>query len=135
MVLRPNLVLVLLTLLAVAALMVSIHNEFALGSTFRAARLIGFVAVLWLLTPWWGRRDMLLLRCSPRCLWVVLATVVVGAAVAPGWPSPSRAGCRARCGRSRRPRWRTTPPSSFGTTVVLWMCRVITWSTRSSPWS
>ena len=53
-VIRPNVFLVLLSLLAVVALVVSIHNEFLLGSTFRASRLVGFVAVLWLLTPWWG---------------------------------------------------------------------------------
>lgn len=35
---RPNLFLVLLTMLAVVALIVSIHNEFLLGSTFRACR-------------------------------------------------------------------------------------------------
>ena len=61
-VIRPNLFMVLLTVLAVVALMVSIHNQFILGSTFRACRLIGFMAVLWLLTRWWGRSDFVLLR-------------------------------------------------------------------------
>jgi hypothetical protein len=45
-VIRPNLFLVLLSMLAVVALVVSIHNEFLLGSAFRACRLVGFVAVL-----------------------------------------------------------------------------------------
>ena len=36
-VMRPNLVLVLLTMLSVVVLMTSIHNEFMLGSTFRAS--------------------------------------------------------------------------------------------------
>ena len=83
-VVRSNLILVLLTMLGVVALMSSIHNEFVLGSTFRACRLVGFVLVLWLLTPWWGRQDMLLLRCHRRCLWIILGTVVAGAAIAPG---------------------------------------------------
>ena len=83
-VIRPNLFLVLLTMLAVVALMVSIHNEFVLGSTFRACRLLGFIAVLWLLTPWWGRSDFPLLRAHLMCLRVVLGTVLVGAIVAPG---------------------------------------------------
>ena len=83
-VIRPNVFLGLLTLLAVIALVVSIHNEFLLGSTFRACRLIGFVAVLWLLTPWWGRSDLALLRSHIICLRIVVATVLVGAVLAPG---------------------------------------------------
>ena len=39
-VIRPNTFMVLLTLLAVVALMVSIHSEFMYGSTFRACRLL-----------------------------------------------------------------------------------------------
>jgi hypothetical protein len=83
-VIRPNTFLVLLTLLAVVALMVSVHNEFMYGSTFRACRLLLFVLVLWLLTPWWGRSDMVLLRSHLACLRVVLVTVLIGAVVAPG---------------------------------------------------
>ena len=83
-VIRPNLFLVLLTLLAVVSLMVSIHSEFYLGSTFRACRLLGFTAVLWLLTPWWGRSDFALLRAHLTCLRIVLGTVLVGALLAPG---------------------------------------------------
>ncbi len=83
-VIRPNLFLILLTMLAVVALVVSIHNEFLLGSTFRACRLLGFVAVLWLLTPWWGRSDLVLLRSQITCLRIVLGTVLVGAVLAPG---------------------------------------------------
>ena len=36
-IIRPNLFLVLLSVLAVVALAVSIHNQFMLGSTFRGA--------------------------------------------------------------------------------------------------
>ena len=45
-VLRLNATLVLLALLVVQALMVSIHSEFLLGSSFRAASFLGFVATL-----------------------------------------------------------------------------------------
>jgi hypothetical protein len=83
-VIRPNTLLVLLTLLAVVALMVSLHNEFFYGSTFRACRLLVFVLVLWLLTPWWGRSDLVLLRAHLTCLRVVLVIVLIGAAIAPG---------------------------------------------------
>ena len=83
-VIRPSLFMVLLSMLATVALMVSIHNEFVLGSTFRACRLIGFTLVLWLLTPWWGRSDLVLLRAHITCLRVILLTVFVGAVLAPG---------------------------------------------------
>jgi hypothetical protein len=83
-VIRPSLFLVLLSVMAVIALMVSIHNQFFLGSTFRASRLLGFVTVLWLLTPWWGRADFPLLRAHIICLRIVICTVLIGAVVAPG---------------------------------------------------
>jgi hypothetical protein len=83
-VIRPNLFLVLLTVLAVVALMVSIHNEFFLGSTFRACRLIGFTAVLWLLTPWWGRSNFVLLRSHIWCLRILVGSILIGAIIAPG---------------------------------------------------
>ena len=83
-VIRPNLFLVLLTMLALVALMVSIHNDFFFGSTYRACRFLIFIAVLWLLTPWWGRSDLVLLRAHLTCLRVVLGTVLVGALIAPG---------------------------------------------------
>ena len=125
-VIRPSLIMVLLTLLALTGLMVSIHNEFALGSTFRAVRYVGFVTVLWLLTPWWGRHDMLLLRCHRRCIWAVLGTVILGAMVAPGlafsfdgrlagtiWPVPATQVAHYAA-------------IMFGTSALLWLCRVIT---------
>ena len=125
-VMRPNLVLVLLTMLSIVALMVSPHNDFVLGSTFRACRLAGFVLILWLLTPWWGRQDMLLLRCHRRCLWFILGTVVAGAAIAPGMAFAFE-------GRLSGVLW-PIPPTQvahyaamlLGTSAVLWMCRVIT---------
>lgn len=124
-VVRQNLFLTLLTVLGIVALTVSIHNEFAFGSIYRAGRNLAFLAVLWLLTPWWGRWDMLLLRCHRRVLWVILGTVVVGALVAPGTAF-------AFDGRLAGVLW-PVPPTQvahyaavvFGTTAVLWMCRVI----------
>ena len=100
-VIRPNLFLVLLTMLAVVALMVSIHNEFVLGVDVRACRLLIFIAVLWLLTAWWGRSDFALVRAHLTCLRVVLGTVLIGAIVAPGSRSPTTADFRAYCGRFR----------------------------------
>lgn len=127
-IIRPNLFLTLLTLLAVVAAMVSLHNEFLLGSTFRAARMAGFLTVLWLLTAFWGRRDLLLLRCHRYCLMIVLGTVVLGALLAPGLAFSFD-------GRLSGVLW-PMPPTQvahyaavvLGTTVILWMCNVV--STR-----
>jgi O-Antigen ligase len=57
--------------------------------------------VLWLLTPWWGRRDMLLLRIHLRWLSVLLGSALLSLLVSPGnamaggrltdvfWPIPA----------------------------------------------
>ncbi len=121
----PNGLLVLLSILAVISLMVSVHSDYVVSSTFRACRFIGFVVVLWLFTPWFGRRDMMLLRCQRYVLGVVLGSVVVGVAISPG-------AAFAFQGRLSGVLW-PIPPTQvahyaavmLGTTVVLWMCRVI----------
>jgi O-antigen ligase len=124
-VIRPNLFLVLLTLMALVAFIVSIHSQFLVGSTYRGLRLVGFVTCLWLLTPWWGRRDLMLLRVHRLCLWMALTSVVVGAALAPG-------KAFSFDGRLSGAIWPMPPPQVahyaallLGTSVILWMCRVI----------
>jgi hypothetical protein len=124
-VVRPNIFLTLLTTMAVLALLVSIHNEFFFGSTYRAVRLLVFVAVLWLLTPWWGRPDLPLLRAHLLCQRVILASVWLGALLAPG-------AAFATQGRLSGVLW-SIPPTQvahyaavlFGCTVVLWFCGVV----------
>ncbi len=81
---RPNLPLLLLTLLTVVAFMTSLHNEFLAGSVYRASRFLVFVGVLWLLTPLWGRWDKPLLRAHIVCIAAVVASVVLGALLSPG---------------------------------------------------
>lgn len=119
-VIRPNLFLILLTMLAVVALVVSIHNEFLLGSTFRACRLLGFVAVLWLLTPWWGRSDLVLLRSQITCLRIVLGTVLVGAVLAPGVAF-------SYDGRLTGALWPIPPTQVAHYAAVLLGCTVVLW--------
>jgi hypothetical protein len=80
---RPNLLLGLYSLLAVLSVMMSIRFV-SLGADYRAFRLVAFLAVLWLLTPWWGRNDLLLFRSQMRFLMIILASVLLGALVAPG---------------------------------------------------
>jgi hypothetical protein len=124
-VIRPNLFLVLLTMLAVVGLMVSIHNEFILGSAFRASRVLAFIAVLWFLTPWWGRSDFVLLRAHLLCLRVVIGTVLLGAVIAPGVAF-------SYGGRLQGAIW-PIPPTQvahyaailLGCTSVLWFARAV----------
>lgn len=124
--LRPNIFLALLTALAVYALVVSIHNQFILGSTYRALRLLVFVAVLWVLTPWWGRPDLPLLRAHLTCLKVIIGLVWVGAALDPT-AAFSTGGHRLSGAIWPMPATQVGHYSSvlFGCTVVLWLCGVV----------
>ncbi len=104
LVIRPNVFLCLLMLLVVEALLTAVRHEYLyetlFGTIFRTSRLAGFVATLWLLTPWWGRRDLLLVRCHLTVMAVVLVSVLFGLLIAPGharsggrlsgalWPTP-----------------------------------------------
>lgn len=125
MVVRPNVLLALLSVLAVVSLAVSLHNEFLVASTYRALRLCGFVVCLWLLTPWWGRHELPLLRAHRLCLWAILASVFVGMVLSPGKAFSFE-------GRLSGALW-PIPPTQVahyaavlvGTSAVLWLCRVI----------
>jgi len=97
---RPNVFLCLVSLLVLDALLTTLLPQH-LGTLYRSFRLAEFVAVLWLLTPWWGRRDMLLLRCHLFWLSVLLGSALLGILVRPGkalaggrltdvfWPIPA----------------------------------------------
>ena len=97
---RPNVFLCLVGLLVIGAIITTLQPQHV-GTIYRTFRLAEFVVALWLLTPWWGRRDLLLIRCHLTALWVILGTVVLGLLVAPGharasgrlggvlWPIPS----------------------------------------------
>jgi hypothetical protein len=124
-VMRPNLFMLILTLAAVVAVMSSFHSEFLLSSIYRSGRYFAFLLVLWLLTPWWGRRDMLLLRCHRLCLALALGSVVIGVVLSPGGALGG--------GRLTGVLWPMTATqvahygaTMFGTTALLWMCKVLT---------
>jgi hypothetical protein len=96
-----------------------------LGTEFRTFRFAEFTVALWLLTPWWGRRDMLLLRCHLRCLFVALCSVLLGLVV-----SPSRAF--SFDGRLTGVIWPMLPTQiaqyaavAAGLTVILWLARLV----------
>ena len=118
--LRPNLFLCLATLLALEAVLTSLQPQYV-GTVYRTFRFAEFVAVLWLLTPWWGRRDLLLVRAHRTVLGVILGTVLLGLFVAPGHARPE--------GRLAGSLWAIPPTQvahyaavTIGLVVVLWFC-------------
>jgi O-Antigen ligase len=97
---RPNVFLCLVSLLVLDAVLTSLQVGH-LGPIYRTVRLAEFIAALWLLSPWWGRRDMLLLRCHIGALSVLVGSTLLGLLVHPGgamaggrltdvfWPIPA----------------------------------------------
>jgi hypothetical protein len=121
---RPNVLLCIEGLLLLDTLLTAIQvHQF--GTMYRTFRLAEYVVALWLLTPWWGRRDMMLLRCHLRCLYVALASAMIGIAI-----SPHRAF--AYGGRLSGVIWPLLPTQlaqyaavAAGLTVILWFARLI----------
>jgi hypothetical protein len=120
---RPNVFMCLLTLLVIEALVAALGHPAGhlTGTLYRTARLAGFVCTLWLLTPWWGRRDMLLLKAQLISLALVLGSVILGLIVAPG---------RALAGNRLSGLLWPMPPTqvadfaatAVGLVAVLWLC-------------
>ena len=84
LVIRPSIFLCLVTLLAVEAILTCLNAQQLRGTAYRTFRLAEFVATLWLLSPYWARRDMLIARCHLKAMMVVLGTVLLGLMIAPG---------------------------------------------------
>lgn len=121
---RPNVFLSIVSLLILDAMLtgVEVHH---LSTLFRSLRLAEYVFALWLLTPWWGRRDMLLVRATLRCIYVALGSVVLGLFL-----SPHKAF--AYQGRLTGAVWPMLPTQvaqcaaiAAGLTIVLWLGRVL----------
>ena len=118
---RPNVFLCLVSLLVVGTILTALDPQ-TIGTVYRTLRMAGFVAGLWLLTPWWGRRDLLLVRCHLVALAVTLGSVLLGLCV-----SPHKA--LAYAGRLEGAIWPIPPTqvahyaaSLIGLLVVLWFC-------------
>ena len=89
------------------------------------------MAALWLLTPWWGRDDMLLLRCHLRCLLVALGSVLLGLLIDPGHALAAQDTASAQ-GRLSGVIWPMVPTQvaqyaavAAGLLVVLWLARLL----------
>ena len=120
---RPNVFLCLVSLLVVGAVLPMLQPQ-SFGIVFRTFRMAEFVVGLWLLTPWWGRRDLLLVRCYLVSLWVALGSVLLGLLV-----SPHKARANGRLGGAL---WPIQPTQvahyaavGVGVVIVLWFCGYI----------
>lgn len=102
LIVRPNVFLCLMSLLVLDAVLTTLQpGSGSLGTIYRSFRLAEFIVALWLLTPWWGRRDLLLVRYHLISLSVLLGSVLLGLLASPGaamgggrltgvvWPIPA----------------------------------------------
>jgi len=120
---RPSMFLGLYSLLLIEVAFAAVQAKH-FGTVYRTVRLVGFVSTLWLLTPWWGRKDLFLVKCHVQAMAIVLAQVLLGFIV-----SPSRAMGGGRLGGDFWP----TPPTqvaefaavTMGLVIVLWLCRQV----------
>ncbi|GAA3088903.1 hypothetical protein JOF29_007990 [Kribbella aluminosa] len=121
---RPSVYVFLGGLLATEAVIASLRSEFLISALYRSTRLFLFIAVLWLLTPWWTRRDLLLVRTHLMVLWWIVGSVVFGFLIAPGASRPD--------GRLVGMVWPIPPTQTghyaamaAGLTGVLWMAGLL----------
>lgn len=125
---RPSVFMCLVTLLALECVFTELYAEFPVGTGYRTARFLGFVAVMWLLTPFWGRQDMLLAWCHFKTLVVIFTLQAVGLIVDPGktlrnrfagiiWPIPGTQVAHYVA-------------VLFGMVIIFWFCGEI--STRTA---
>ncbi|HEX4091656.1 MAG TPA: hypothetical protein VHZ33_23330 [Trebonia sp.] len=117
---RPNVFLTLVILLALGTIITCLVPQH-FGTVYRTFRLVLYICTLWLLTPWWGRSDLLLVRFHLKGLSFVLITVFIGILVAPSYALGA--------GRLTGIIWPVPPPEVahysamvFGMVAVLWMC-------------
>ena len=123
MAIRPGMFLFLASLLVVEALLTTIEVD-QLSNAYRTLRFVEFVITLWLISPWWGRRDLLLIRCHLISMYIVLGSVVLGLLAA---PSSALAG-----GRLEGVFWPNPPTQvaefsavTLGIVVILWLDRLV----------
>ena len=121
LIIRPNIFLCLPSLLVIEAILTCLEAQYLKGTAYRTFRLAEFVATLWLFTPFWGRRDLLLVRCHLKAMTIVLVSVAIGFLIAPGHAKNS--------GRLQGDIWPIPPTQvahyaavTLGLVAVLWFC-------------
>ena len=129
---RPNILLILYTALCILAAVMSLRGYFGLNSPIRWFRFAAFMAVLWLMTPWWGRRDHMILQFHRRALIIVMISVVIGIAISPNNAFQYVSGAGANGGRLQGTVW-PIPSTQLahyaavlvGLTVVMWFAGML----------
>jgi hypothetical protein len=81
--LRPSVFLCLVGLLVADAILTATQQSH-IGTYYRTFRFLEFLVGLWLLTPWWGRSEMILFRWHLRLLYICLISVGIGILISPG---------------------------------------------------
>jgi hypothetical protein len=121
LIIRPNIFLCLPSLLVIEAILTCLEAQYLKGTAYRTFRLAEFVVALWLFTPFWGRRDLLLIRCHLKAMTIVLVSVAVGFVIAPGHAKNT--------GRLQGDIWPIPPTQvahyaavTLGLVAVLWFC-------------
>jgi hypothetical protein len=118
---RPNVFLLLVTLMAVETVLTEFGAQYPKGTGFRTFRYVEFTAVLWLLSPYWDRADMLIARLHLKFMMWVLGSVAVGYIVAHGHAMEG--------GRLGGAIWPIDPTQvahyaavTIGMVVIFWFC-------------
>lgn len=129
-IIRRSWFLGLYTVLGVLSLMMSVRLV-GLGTAYRGFRLLAFLLVLWLLTPWWRDRGLVLLRAHLLCLVAIVATLAAGIVLA-----PHKAFVRAASSSGRLTDVFWPMPSTqvghymatlTGVLIILWMSGKVRW--------
>jgi hypothetical protein len=81
--LRPNVFLCLVGLLVLDTIYTAVQQTH-IGTDYRTIRFIEEIIGFWLISPWWGRSDMLLFWTHLRMLYIALISVFIGIFVDPG---------------------------------------------------
>lgn len=120
---RPSIFLCLAGLLALETVVTAVAAEYPKGTGFRTFRMLDFVLILWLLSPYWGRgkQGLLLARIHINALFFIVCSVLLGYLISPGkakitgrltgiiWPIPAtQAGHYAAV--------------VLGAVIILWFC-------------
>lgn len=125
---RPSIFMVLVSLLALECVITVLYAQSPVGMGYRTVRFLIFAVIMWMLTPYWGRRDMLLVWCHFKTLLIIVALQALGLLVSPGrtlsarfsgviWPIPATQVAHYMA-------------VLLGMVLILWFCREI--STRTA---
>lgn len=127
---RPNVFMCLISLLAIETVFTAIGAEYPRGTALRTGRFVLFVAVLWLLTPYWGRDRMILLRTHLRVMFGFVCLAFIGLPLSPHlaldggrfegiiWPSPATQLAHYAA-------------AVIGITVLLWLAKMMSGRTTA----